>query len=144
MTGISDKLRGTIKPNGDHVWNSFGTIEDLKNSFESQIGDWRIALIYRKYKHERVTRDKEEDDIWSLKDDESSLEFTFDGVLRWKDFHKTSIEISLPIILHLYFRHNLNFSILWEKFFAHLLGIRTFVYITLTDLNILPNHAKYP
>ena len=32
-------------------------------------------------------------------------------VLRWDDFHKNLIEISLPIILYLYFIHNLNSSI---------------------------------
>ena len=44
--------------------------------------------------------DEKDDDVWGLKDDEHSLEF---GVLGWKDFYNTLIEISLLIILHLHF-----------------------------------------
>ena len=61
------------------------------------------ALIHRTYKYKRMTRDEKDDDIWDLKDDEYSLEFTFwFRVLRWKDFHKVLIKISLYIILYLY------------------------------------------
>ena len=45
MAEGSGKLRKTIKPDGDHVWNGFGMIEDLAGSFESQIDDWQTALI---------------------------------------------------------------------------------------------------
>ena len=64
------KLCGMIEPNSDHVWNSSGMIEDSASSFESQIGDWRTALIYKKYRHERMARIEEDDDVWSLEDDE--------------------------------------------------------------------------
>ena len=40
------ELRETIKPDGNHVWNSSGTIEDSAGSFEPQIGDRRTALIH--------------------------------------------------------------------------------------------------
>ena len=46
MTGGPSELHGTIEPDGDHVWNGFGMIEDLAGSLESQIGDWRIVLIH--------------------------------------------------------------------------------------------------
>ena len=39
-------LRGTTEPDGNHVWNGSGMIEDLTDSFECQIDDWRITLIY--------------------------------------------------------------------------------------------------
>ena len=39
------ELRGTIKPDGDHVWNDSGTIEDLTGSLEFQINDRQTALI---------------------------------------------------------------------------------------------------
>ena len=45
MAGGLGELRETMKPDSNHVWNSFGTIEDSAGSFESQIDDWRIALI---------------------------------------------------------------------------------------------------
>ena len=50
------------------------------------------------------------------------------GVLEWKNSHSTLIEISLPIILYLYFTwpEFLPISILWERSFAHLLGICIF------------------
>ena len=40
------KLCGTIKLDGNHVWNGFRTIEDLASSLESYISDWQIALIH--------------------------------------------------------------------------------------------------
>ena len=40
------KLHKIIKPNGDHFWNGFRTIEELAGSLEPQIGDWQTALIY--------------------------------------------------------------------------------------------------
>ena len=45
MAGGLGKLRGMIKPDGDHVWNGSGTIEDSAGSLESQIDDRRTALI---------------------------------------------------------------------------------------------------
>ena len=45
MTGGPDELRGTIKPDGDHIWNGSGTTEDLADSLESQIDDRRTVLI---------------------------------------------------------------------------------------------------
>ena len=48
-----------------------------------------------------MIKDKEDDDVWNLKDDEHSLKF---GVLEWKNSHSTLIEISLPITLYLYFQ----------------------------------------
>ena len=36
------------------------------------------ALIHRTYRLERMTKDKKDDDVWGLKDDEYSLEFIFD------------------------------------------------------------------
>ena len=33
-----------------------------------------------------MTRDEEDDDIWGLKDDEHSLEFTFDWSIRMEEF----------------------------------------------------------
>ena len=35
------ELRGTIKPDGNHVWNSSRMIQDSTGSLESQIDDWR-------------------------------------------------------------------------------------------------------
>ena len=54
------------------------------------------------------------------------------GVLGYKDSHSTSIENSLPITLYLHFTHDLNSSILWEKLFAYLLKIYTFVHMIST------------
>ena len=76
------KLRRTIESDVDHVWNSSGTIEYLVGSFESQIGDWQIALIHKKFRHKKMTRDKEDDDVWALEDNKRSLEFTFDQNIR--------------------------------------------------------------
>ena len=45
MTRGPGKLRGTIEPDGDLVWNAFGTIEYPASSLESQIDDRRTALI---------------------------------------------------------------------------------------------------
>ena len=39
MAGGPGELREIIKPDGDHVWNGFGTIKDLTDSLESQIRD---------------------------------------------------------------------------------------------------------
>ena len=39
MAGGPGELRGTIEPDGDHVWNGSGTIEDSAGSLESEIGD---------------------------------------------------------------------------------------------------------
>ena len=57
------KLCGTIKPDNDHVWNGFGIIEDLVGSFEPQIDDQQTALIYRKYRYKKMTRNKEDNDV---------------------------------------------------------------------------------
>ena len=38
MAGDLGKLRGTTKPDSDHVWNGSGTIKSLAGSLESQIG----------------------------------------------------------------------------------------------------------
>ena len=45
MTGGLGELRGTIKLDGDYIWNGFGIIEDSADSLESQIDDWQTALI---------------------------------------------------------------------------------------------------
>ena len=45
MTGGPGELRGTIKPDGDHVWNGSGTIDNSAGSLESQIDDRQTALI---------------------------------------------------------------------------------------------------
>ena len=74
-----------------------------RGCLKSQIDDWQIALIYKKYRHKKMTKNKEDDDVWSLEDDEYSLEFTLIGVLGWKDSYSTLIEISLPIILYLFY-----------------------------------------
>ena len=44
MAGGPGELCGTIKPDGDDVWNGSGIIEDSAGSLESQIGDRRTAL----------------------------------------------------------------------------------------------------
>ena len=44
MTGGPGELRGTTKPDGDHVWNGSGTIEGSVVYLETQIGDRRTAL----------------------------------------------------------------------------------------------------
>ena len=44
-----DELRGMIEPDGNHVWNSSGTIEDWAGSLESQIDDRQTALIYNNW-----------------------------------------------------------------------------------------------
>ena len=45
------------------------------------------TLIQKTYKHEKITRDKEDDDVCGLKDDdELSLEFNFDQSIRIKRF----------------------------------------------------------
>ena len=46
MAGGLGESHGTIKPDGDHIWNSSRTIEDLAGILESQIDDWRTALIH--------------------------------------------------------------------------------------------------
>ena len=45
MTRGPSKLRKTIEPDVDHVWNGSGTIEDSADSLESQIDNRRTALI---------------------------------------------------------------------------------------------------
>ena len=44
------------------------------------------ALIYKKYKYKRMTRDEEDDDVWNLKDDECSLKFAFNWSIRIEEF----------------------------------------------------------
>ena len=61
-------------------------LKTWRGCFKSQIDDWQIALIHKKYKHEKITRDKEDDDIWSLEGDKYSLEFTFDWSIRMERF----------------------------------------------------------
>ena len=46
MIGDPGELRETIKPDGDHVWNGSGMIEDSASSLESQIEDRRTTLIH--------------------------------------------------------------------------------------------------
>ena len=59
-----------------------------------------------------MTKDKKDDNVWGLKDNECSLEFIlWFEVLRWKDFGRTLMEISLPITLYLHFTYDLNISI---------------------------------
>ena len=67
-----------------------GTIlEQLKTwrgYLESQIDNQQTALIHKKYRYKRMMRDKEDDDIWSLEDDEYSLEFIFDRSIKMEEF----------------------------------------------------------
>ena len=42
--GGPNKLRGTTKPDGDHVWNGSGVIEGSIVYLELQIGDWLGSL----------------------------------------------------------------------------------------------------
>ena len=44
------------------------------------------ALIQRTYKHKRMMRDKEDDDVRGLEDDEHGLEFTFDRSIKMERF----------------------------------------------------------
>ena len=44
------------------------------------------TLIHKIYWHMRMTKDKEDDDIWSLEDDEYSLEFTLDQSIKIEGF----------------------------------------------------------
>ena len=44
MAGGPGKLRGTTKPDGDHVWNGSEAIGSLVVYFELQIGDWLGSL----------------------------------------------------------------------------------------------------
>ena len=44
MAGGPSKLRGTTKPDDDHVWNGSGIIEDLASSLESQVDDWQTSF----------------------------------------------------------------------------------------------------
>ena len=54
MTEGLGKLCGTIKPDNDQIWNDSGMIEDSAGSFESQIGDQQIALIYNNWEFSTV------------------------------------------------------------------------------------------
>ena len=63
MTTVYGKLCKTIKLDDDHIWDNSGTIEDSIDKLESQIDNWQITLIYKKYKHKRMTKDKDDDDI---------------------------------------------------------------------------------
>ena len=74
------------------------------------------------YRYERITWNEEDDNIWGLKNDKRSLPLI--RVLGWKDSHSTSIEISLPIILHLYF--------MWSAF---LYSLKKFVCIPFRNLD---------
>ena len=42
----------------------------------------RTTLIYEKNKHEKMTKNKEDDNVSSLEDNEWSLEFIFDRSIR--------------------------------------------------------------
>ena len=44
MAGGPGELRGTTKPDNDHVWNGSGTIEGSVVYLESQIGDPLTSL----------------------------------------------------------------------------------------------------
>ena len=45
------------------------------------------TLIQRMYRHERMTKNEEDDDVWGLEDDyKLSLEFTFDRSIRMEGF----------------------------------------------------------
>ena len=45
------------------------------------------AFIKRTYRHEKMTKDKKNDDVYGLEDDaELSLEFTFDWNIRMEGF----------------------------------------------------------
>ena len=108
-----------------------------KNYLNLQIRDWQrttrsIDRIWRWWQWKMARKDDEEG--WCLKDQWSLESSSLNGVFGWNDSHRTLIEISLPIILHLHFMWPEFFfiSICWEKLIAHLLGIRTFVHLTST------------
>ena len=63
MARSPGKLYGIITPDSDHVSNSSGLMEELADSLESQINDWQITLIHRKYRHKKIMKDKEDNDI---------------------------------------------------------------------------------
>ena len=44
------------------------------------------TLIKKIYKHERMIKDKEDDDVWAMEDDEYSLEFILDWSIRMEGF----------------------------------------------------------
>ena len=44
MAGSLGKLRGTIKPDGDYIWNSSGAIGSSVVYLELQIDDWLGSL----------------------------------------------------------------------------------------------------
>ena len=86
MAGGLGELRGTTKLDGDHVWNGSGTIEGLEVYLESQIDDRQTSFDPKNVQTWKMTRDKEDDDVWGLKDDKHSLEFIFDQSVRIEKF----------------------------------------------------------
>ena len=87
MVGGFGKLCGTIKPNDDHVSNGSRTIKSSVVYFETQIGDQLPSLDSKNVQIWKITRDKEDDDVCNLEDDnEFSLEFTFDRSNRIEGF----------------------------------------------------------
>ena len=70
-----------------HVWNSFETIEgSIKDCLGPRYVIGETTLIYRKYKHEKISKNKEDNDVWILDNNEYSLEFTFDWNIKMKGF----------------------------------------------------------
>ena len=51
-------------------------------------------------------------------------------VLKWDDFHSNFVEISLSIILYLYFTFDLNFSPSEKSYLYTFLEFRIYVYAT--------------
>ena len=43
-------------------------------------------MIHRKYRNEKMTKDKEDDDLRSLEENKCSLEFTLDWNIKIKEF----------------------------------------------------------
>ena len=86
IAGDLGKLCGNIKSDGDHTWNGFGTIEGLVGYLEFQIGDWQTNFDLKNIQIWKMTKDEEDDDIWGLKDNKYSLEFTFDWSIKIERF----------------------------------------------------------
>ena len=86
MAGGLGKLHWITKLDSDHVWNGSGSIGSLIIYLELQIGDWLGSFDPKNVFAWKMTKDKEDDDVWGLEDDEHSLEFTFDWSIRMEGF----------------------------------------------------------
>ena len=131
LGGLPETIEPDVCTRLERFWNNWGLGEGL--SWDQDKRSAKDSLIHRKYRHES---DDEDLGGWCMKSRSPHLI----GVLGWDDFHRTSIEISLPIILYL---------VTWippfsEKSRLHTFsGIRTFVHVT-SELDILSNHVEHP